>query len=107
MTIKLTQKEAVVILQRYLSNSLNEHDVIIDLVNDTVKAPREELKTINICKLLACMEYKNWNGSQKIQVIKEIREYASTNGFHIGLADAKGFVESITGLISENIQRYQ
>ena len=45
--------------------------------------------------MVKCVRSFNHKGTQKLEAIKRVREYAAERGVRIGLCDAKNFVESI------------
>ena len=91
----MNQVEAKQLISAHFFNrgflSVKPENVIIE---DAFSSPIS-LPTLDLMGLLRVMRSFTQR-CDKIPAINAVRDYGSRNGFHIGLADAKTFVEQFT-----------
>lgn len=94
MQISLSVFEASQLIAKQFK--VNSDEIRIEL--PTVQAAQVQVPitpTFPICEAVELVRRFDYRSSQKIDAIKALREFARTKNIHIGLAEAKFFVEAI------------
>lgn len=98
MNIKLTNFEATELIREHFhSKGLHPHVEINSLEIEPVASADFGKKTVELTPLVRAIQNSRESvlpgGSRKIQAIKAVRAAVESQGFFVGLADAKSFVE--------------
>ena len=93
MKIILTQAEAI---QKLKDSVFNESDIVIDIEFPFRATTYDELKPFPIFGALkAVLRVENYSTTGKINAIIALRTFVKAEGFYVGLAEAKAFVEAL------------
>lgn len=94
MKITLTYTEAAEMLRQNFQNSTNTVEVVIAQPKPDVGPFANNQPQLDLMPLVDVVRQVTPRpGAPKINAIKALREVASRQGFHVGLGDAKRFVE--------------
>lgn len=95
MNIKLTNFEASEIIREHYQKASHPNVDIQSVEIEATPSADYGKKTVELMPLIRAIRNSSaaYGGSPKIQAIKAVRAAAESQGFFVGLADAKFFVE--------------